>query len=302
MGISDPGGSEVEYPSELDGLDEYDERRRPTFHLPDISPASFPPNLPEYLRNKYAHVEMCYKLLWDIWCVQLRLPAARNCWNIKAAHDFWCEAGPKTFDGRQYGWSETWIPDALTSLLNQINSMRDVATREPARKERMQKLGKDVLNNLNYAVSEDKPLTDDEMKMALDVARANIKHGHHLSDEDALRTRVNQDVIKRTQRQGLGSQMDLDGGVPMGEKGNGRELPRQVKRDNEMAKTQELAKGEQNARRFTGSISDILNPSSSFLPPPSTGSGIYPPHPTPYEPKKDENISGQNESSNRRAA
>ncbi|KAK2780003.1 hypothetical protein FQN52_002303 [Onygenales sp. PD_12] len=300
MGISDPGGSEVESWGELDELDEYDERRRPTFYLPNIFPPSFPPNLPEHLHNKYAHVDMCYRLLWHIWCVQLQLPAARNYWNIKAAHDFWCEMGPKTFEGRQYGWSETWIADALTSLLSQLNSMKAMGTRETAGKEGMQMLGKQVLHNLNYAVSEDRPLTDDEMKMALDVARADIENGYYLSDEDALRTRVREDIRKRVER--LNSQMDLDGGAPMGERGNSLELPRQLKRDNETAKTQELAKGEQNARSFTGSIPDILNPSESLLPRPSTNSGIYSPHPTPYEPKEDENISFKNESSNRRAA
>ncbi|KAK2754491.1 hypothetical protein FQN54_006892 [Arachnomyces sp. PD_36] len=78
----------------------------PIFEIPYIIHHDrLPPNLPKSLIPKYTHTLKTLSLLRDLWFVQLGDPDHRNYWNIRAAHNFWMEKGPESFEGgRKMGW------------------------------------------------------------------------------------------------------------------------------------------------------------------------------------------------------
>ncbi|KAL1966887.1 hypothetical protein VTN77DRAFT_3852 [Rasamsonia byssochlamydoides] len=100
----------------------------PIFHLIEVEPPeTYPRHLTGNLKAKYDFLFTQYYQLRDLWDVQLK--NHRDYWNIKAAYDFWCENGTKTIQGRQFGWSEDWLVDAIADVKEELIDLEDAGKR-----------------------------------------------------------------------------------------------------------------------------------------------------------------------------
>ncbi|KAL2011415.1 hypothetical protein VTN00DRAFT_4133 [Thermoascus crustaceus] len=98
----------------------------PIFYLLEIDfPFSYPAQLTGELKLKFLYLVKQFFQLQNLWEVQLR--DHRNYWNIQAAYEFWCEHGTKTVHGRQFGWSERWLLDALNEVREEIHKLEETA-------------------------------------------------------------------------------------------------------------------------------------------------------------------------------
>ncbi|KMU81989.1 hypothetical protein CISG_09475 [Coccidioides immitis RMSCC 3703] len=92
----------------------YDNNGRPIFELPYIPlPEKIPEGLTPDLVTRFRYGLRRYLLLEHLWTVQLGTIYVRNHRNIVHAHAFWSEHGPRTWEGKQYGLTETWITNAM---------------------------------------------------------------------------------------------------------------------------------------------------------------------------------------------
>lgn len=89
---------------------------------------NYPPGLPDGLRPRFHFLLKTYLQLENLWSIQLGDDRHRTYWNIKAAHEFWCEYGPKTLEGRRYGWSERWIVDAIEEIKAELIRLTEMAS------------------------------------------------------------------------------------------------------------------------------------------------------------------------------
>lgn len=53
----------------------------------------------------------------------------KDYWNIKAAHEFWCEHGNKTLCGRKFAWCESWLIDAMDEVRAEVLDLEDASQR-----------------------------------------------------------------------------------------------------------------------------------------------------------------------------
>lgn len=53
----------------------------------------------------------------------------KDYWNIKAAHEFWCEYGNKTLCGRKFAWCESWLIDAMDEVRAEVLDLEDASQR-----------------------------------------------------------------------------------------------------------------------------------------------------------------------------
>ncbi|WEW61015.1 hypothetical protein PRK78_006504 [Emydomyces testavorans] len=107
----------------------YDRDGEPIFEIPYISlPDALPYGLNPNLVPKFRYMLRLYLLLEELWTVQLGTIYMRNSRNIRRAHTFWCEYGPRTWAGNRFGFTETWITDAMLKtkheLINLVRSSR----------------------------------------------------------------------------------------------------------------------------------------------------------------------------------
>lgn len=95
--------------------------------MPDIGFPCYPAELTGELKLKFLYLAEQFLQLQHLWEVQLK--DHRNYWNIRAAYDFWCENGTKTVHGRQFGWSERWLLDAMNEVREEVHRLEEVAER-----------------------------------------------------------------------------------------------------------------------------------------------------------------------------
>ncbi|KAL1986476.1 hypothetical protein VTN96DRAFT_6235 [Rasamsonia emersonii] len=100
----------------------------PIFRLCEVNlPKTYPRHVTGNLRAKYNYLFTQYWQLRELWDVQLK--NHRDHWNIQAAYDFWCENGTKTIHGRQFGWSEDWLIEAMESVKAELIDLEDAGNR-----------------------------------------------------------------------------------------------------------------------------------------------------------------------------
>ncbi|EEH50814.1 uncharacterized protein PADG_06893 [Paracoccidioides brasiliensis Pb18] len=156
---------------------DYDAFKYPKFHLPYIVRTPSPSSLPWSLTPEFYHKDREHKLLSHLWHVQLGKEQLRHHWNIQALHEFWRENGPPTFEGRRYGWSPTWIVDALSSLKEDLEGFQRVADRAELKRVRMQNQAKQVLGLSGIELKDEGWVSDGEIKLAVKPARGDVVGG-----------------------------------------------------------------------------------------------------------------------------
>ncbi|KAL1863383.1 hypothetical protein Plec18170_000218 [Paecilomyces lecythidis] len=98
----------------------------PIFYIPEIDiPISCPPYLSGNLKARYVWLARQFHQLRHIWEVQLK--NHRDYWNVKASYDFWCENGTMTIHGRDFGWSEQWVIDAMDEVRYDLHKLEEFA-------------------------------------------------------------------------------------------------------------------------------------------------------------------------------
>ncbi|EEH40517.2 hypothetical protein PAAG_02572 [Paracoccidioides lutzii Pb01] len=177
---------------------DYDAFKYPKFHLPYIVRTPSPSSLPWSLTPEFYHKDREHKLLSHLWHVQLGKEQLRHHWNIQALHEFWRENGPSTFEGRRYGWSPTWIVDALDSLKEDLEGFQRVADRAELKRVRMQKQAKQVLRLSGIELKDEGWTSDGEINLAVKLAREDVVggEGECLGDEAALVKKIVMDKEK----------------------------------------------------------------------------------------------------------
>jgi hypothetical protein len=96
--------------------------------LPKVDlPMRYPRHLTSHLKARYDRVVTQFYQLQHLWEVQLK--DHRDYWNIKAAHDFWCENGTKTIHGRQFGFDERWLINAVDQVRMEVLNLEDSSRR-----------------------------------------------------------------------------------------------------------------------------------------------------------------------------
>ena len=90
-------------------------------------PIRCPHHLKGSLRVRYNYLVTQFYQLQHLWEVQLK--DHKDYWNIKAAHEFWCEHGIKTFCGRKFAWCETWLIDAMDEVRAEVLDLEDASRR-----------------------------------------------------------------------------------------------------------------------------------------------------------------------------
>ncbi|EER38775.1 conserved hypothetical protein [Histoplasma capsulatum H143] len=166
--------------------DDYDPYKYPEFYLPTITPAPDLINLPDPLIPEFRHKDREYKLLSHLWHVQLGQNQVRHHWNIQALHDFWRKCGPPTFDGRHYGWSPTWIVDALDSLKIDLGRLQRTAGRVMLKRARMRVQARQVLESVGIQVEDEEQVSEEEVKLAVELAREEVGDGDCAGDEEVM--------------------------------------------------------------------------------------------------------------------
>ncbi|OJD15038.1 hypothetical protein AJ78_04661 [Emergomyces pasteurianus Ep9510] len=193
-------------PAELD--DDYDVYKYPEFYLPVIPETTVILNLPTPLIPEFRHKDQEYKLLNHLWHIQLGQDQVRHHWNVQALHNFWRTCGPSTFEGRHYGWSPTWIVDALDSLKNDLELLQKVADRATLKRRRMSVQARQVLQGAGIRVKDKESINEEEVKLAFKLAKEDVgdegcagdeevQIKKHLKDKDGERDREAETVRSR---------------------------------------------------------------------------------------------------------
>ncbi|OJD27773.1 hypothetical protein ACJ73_00821 [Blastomyces percursus] len=186
-------------PTEPD--DDYDPYRYPIFYLPDITPTEDPIHLPAALIPEFRHKDQGYKLLSHLWHVQLGHDQARHHWNIQALHGYWRTYGPRTFEGRYYGWSPTWIVDALFSLQRDLEKLQKVADRIMLKRARVCAQARRILKRAGIQVEDESWVNDEKVKFAVELAREDVGDEGCAGDEEVIIKKLRRDRERDRERE-----------------------------------------------------------------------------------------------------
>lgn len=113
-----------------------------------ILPTRYPRHITasRLLRRRYDHLHGVYSQLQHLWHVQLK--HHRDEWSLRAAHEIWWEHGPRTFEGRRFGWNNAtttspgggrggnWLTEAMEACRAQIEELEDPETARRMRRMR----------------------------------------------------------------------------------------------------------------------------------------------------------------------
>ncbi|EGE80986.1 hypothetical protein BDDG_03927 [Blastomyces dermatitidis ATCC 18188] len=241
-------------PTEPD--DDYDPYRYPIFYLPDITLADDPIHLPAPLIPEFRHKDQEYKLLSHLWHVQLGHDQARHHWNIQALHGFWRTYGPRTFEGRYYGWSPTWIVDALFSLQRDLEKLQKVADRIMLKRARMRAQARKILKRAGVQVEDESWVNDEEVELAVELAREDVGDEGCAGDEEVMIKKIRRDREREREKER--------------EKGPGKERRRLGARAGGRRRSRSSA-------RLGSSDSEATNESPTHKPPPARKRPTTPP-------------------------
>ncbi|KKZ66461.1 hypothetical protein EMCG_07796 [[Emmonsia] crescens] len=184
---------------ELD--DDYDPYKYPQFYLPIITQAPVLVNLSGSLIPQFCHKDQEYKLLNHLWHVQLGQDQVRHHWNIQALHDFWRTYGPPTFEGRRYGWSPTWIVDALDSLKKDLELLQKAADRVTLKRGRMRVQARQVLQGAGIHVKDEKWVSEEEVELAVKLAKEDVTDEGCAGDEEVMIKKLLKDKEMERERE-----------------------------------------------------------------------------------------------------
>ncbi|PGH03549.1 hypothetical protein GX51_03974 [Blastomyces parvus] len=181
--------------------DDNDPRRYPVFYLPEIPPAEDPIHLPTSLIPEFRHKDHEYKLLCHLWHVQLGNVQYRHHWNVQALHDFWRTCGPRTFEGRYYGWTSTWVVDALFSLRRDLDRLQKVADSIMLRRARMQAQARQILERVGIQLEDEGWVSKKEVKLAVELAREDVGDEGCVGDEQVMIKKLLRDRAREREQE-----------------------------------------------------------------------------------------------------